>query len=369
MVSVAVVGAGIVGAAVAYRLAASGATVHLIDRALPGAGTTSASYAWVNANEKEPRAYFALNRAGMVEHRRLAEGLAPADWYHPDGNLIWLDGARRGELTARVERLRAWGYAATWLSGREVNAGLEPGIAFPDPATPVAFFPEEAWVDAPRLVDRLVKEARHNGATLRLGQSVTGIDLRGGRVAAVVLADGERIGVEAVVNAAGPGADRVAALVGRRLPLAPVAGLVVRLAVAGTPIGRSLETPRLLLRPDGAGFVVVRQEDLDDELRGRLAITPDDPICREAIARAGAVVPALAEARVVAARAGVRPIPADGVSCVGAVAAIPGYYEAVTHSGVTLGPLLGRLLTAEVLKGEVAPLLAPFRPARFDPAT
>jgi glycine/D-amino acid oxidase-like deaminating enzyme len=60
-----------------------------------------------------------------------------------------------------------------------------------------------------------------------------------------------------------------------------------------------------------------------------------------------------------------RPVPADGHSCVGALPEIPSYYEAVTHSGVTLGPLVGRLLAREILTGEVDPLIAPFRPDRF----
>jgi glycine/D-amino acid oxidase-like deaminating enzyme len=50
---------------------------------------------------------------------------------------------------------------------------------------------------------------------------------------------------------------------------------------------------------------------------------------------------------------------------VGGLSGIPGYYEAVTHSGVTLGPLVGRLLAREILAGDVDPLIAPFRPDRF----
>jgi glycine/D-amino acid oxidase-like deaminating enzyme len=46
------------------------------------------------------------------------------------------------------------------------------------------------------------------------------------------------------------------------------------------------------------------------------------------------------------------------------VAGIPGYFEAVTHSGITLAPLIGRSLTAEILKKERDPLLEPFRPER-----
>ena len=58
---VAVIGAGVIGAAVAQRLAEKGVAVILLDRAEPGSGTTAASYAWVNANRKLPRAYFDLS--------------------------------------------------------------------------------------------------------------------------------------------------------------------------------------------------------------------------------------------------------------------------------------------------------------------
>jgi glycine/D-amino acid oxidase-like deaminating enzyme len=50
---------------------------------------------------------------------------------------------------------------------------------------------------------------------------------------------------------------------------------------------------------------------------------------------------------------------------VGAVSAVPGYYEAVTHSGVTLGPLVGSLLAREILTGKVDAAIFPFRPDRF----
>ena len=70
---VAVVGAGIVGSSVAYRLSEGGAEVVMIDGAEPGSGTTSTSFAWVNANNKLPRDYFELNVAGLHEHERLCD--------------------------------------------------------------------------------------------------------------------------------------------------------------------------------------------------------------------------------------------------------------------------------------------------------
>lgn len=368
MTRIAVVGAGIVGASVAMRLAEAGARVWLLDAAQPGRGTTARSFAWVNANGKTPRDYFDLNVAGMAEHRRLGEESGGAPWFHPDGNLAWADTAEGAALlAARVDRLRAWGYRADWCPAGAA-AEREPHLAFPDPNTLVARFPDEGWVDAPALTARCVARARAAGAEVRTAAPVTAIETSettGGAVSAVRLRDGERLPVDAVVNAAGPGADCVAALVGRSLPLAPRRGLLGRLAVERPPLTGMVTGPRLNARPDGEGFVLVQNEALDAEIGDRARINPDDPLCRRLLAHAREAIPALAAAPLVEARVGVRPIPADERSCVGAVPDRPGYHEAVTHSGVTLGPLIGRLLAREILVGEVDPLLAPFRPDRF----
>lgn len=46
---------------------------------------------------------------------------------------------------------------------------------------------------------------------------------------------------------------------------------------------------------------------------------------------------------------------------------MPGYYEAVSHSGITLGPVVGRLLASEILSGQRDKMLADFHPERFAP--
>jgi glycine/D-amino acid oxidase-like deaminating enzyme len=58
-------------------------------------------------------------------------------------------------------------------------------------------------------------------------------------------------------------------------------------------------------------------------------------------------------------------MPADGRSSAGLLPSLPGYAEIVTHSGITLGALLARLVAEEITTGTVDPLLAPFRPERF----
>lgn len=362
---VAVIGAGVVGASVAFRLSQQeGREVTIIDRAKPGSGTTSTSFAWLNANQKTPLEYFELNYAGLKEHFRLGAELGEASWLHPGGNLVWSEDENDlAELGRRVDRLRSWGYAAEWWSASQVNELLEPRVAFPATDTPVAYFPEEAWIDAPQLARTLVELARREGTELRFGTAVESIETRGAHIAAIRLSGGERIPVDAVVNAAGPAADQVASLLGRSLPLAPRRGLLVRLAVEGDPLGRIMHTRNADLRPDEPGYLLVHHNSIDQKLEEDASSI--ESLHGELLRRSHKVLPTLSGAEVVETRVGVRPIPIDGLSCVGAVSALPGYYEAVTHSGVTLGPLLGRLLAKEILTGEVDSLMTPYRPDRF----
>ena len=70
-----VIGAGSVGANVAYRLAQRGAKVTVLDAGAPGGGTSGTSFAWTNALSKAPQDYHELNTAGMRGHRVLVEEL------------------------------------------------------------------------------------------------------------------------------------------------------------------------------------------------------------------------------------------------------------------------------------------------------
>src|SRR5215208_4251213 len=162
---VAVIGTGIVGSSVAYRLSEDGAEVVLIDGAKPGSGTTSTSFAWINANNKLPRDYFELNVAGMGEHERLRDEIG-GDWLYSTEN-----------LEKRVERLRSWSYAAEMLPASTVSKELEPEATFPDPDLQIAHFPEESWTDAPALTRTLVEAAARNGAHKYFGNAVRGIEV------------------------------------------------------------------------------------------------------------------------------------------------------------------------------------------------
>ena len=372
---VAVIGAGIVGACIAARLAEKNTPVLLLDTGEPGHGTSNASYAWVNANQKLPRAYFDLSVAAMAEYQRLAWQHAPATWYHRDGNLLWFaDPGQAADLAERVARLQAWGYAAELIPVSQAIADLESALAGGDtrPDAQIAWFPEEAWVDTLAMTERLVAAARHAGGRVLTGpdREVVTISRDGGRVTTITLRGGQTLPVRAVVNAAGAAGTAVAAMVGRKLPMQDSPGMIVRATLPdGVETLTRLDDREIIaMRPDGPERVLIA---LDAESISEIAGLPpgplsiSHPLVGRMLALAADAAPVLAAAQPVAAVIAPRPIPADGYPSVGGVPEIPGYFEAITHSGVTLAPLIGRVLAAGILGQPPDPLFAPYRPDRF----
>jgi glycine/D-amino acid oxidase-like deaminating enzyme len=114
-------------------------------------------------------------------------------------------------------------------------------------------------------------------------------------------------------------------------------------------------------RPDGAGRIVLAEGAHDHVWREGAEPWPAE----RSLQAVAAHFPVLARARVEATRVGVRPMPTDERPMVGGIPGLGGFYVVASHSGVTLGPLWGRIAAVEILDGEDDPRLAPYRPARF----
>ncbi len=364
MTHVAVIGAGVIGTAIAFRLAQAGARVTLLDAGRPGGGTSTRSFAWLNAHNKQPHAYFALNVAGMQAHAALAEELGGATWRQAGGCLEWTGAAGQAAQRARAERLAAWGYAVHWLTGAQARR-LEPDL---DPAAladaPVAFFPDEGWMDTAGYLAALLARFAAHGGTVRTGMRVTGLASAAGRCTGIETPEG-MIGADMVVNCAGPDINTVSPDTALHVPMASTRGLLAVTMPAAVSLGRVLQGPgSLALRPDGGGRVMIHSKDADEALPtegGAEAV-------QRVATRAAALLTPLRGVQAEAARLATRPIPEDGHPAIGPIGGLSGYYVAVTHSGVTLATLLGGLIAGEILHGQTAGMLAPFRPDRFTQA-
>ncbi|WP_055554515.1 FAD-binding oxidoreductase [Streptomyces sp. NBRC 110028] len=359
-----VIGAGVIGAATAHRLAEAGVGVTVLDAGGPTPGTSGATFSIDVTHLKTPHSYFLLNQRSAALHRELEQDIhartgAPG-WRHPAPLVQW--GHTEDEqrtLRTRAERLAEWGHPCRTADPAELRT-LVPAV---DPAscraTELVVHDEATWYDAPLLARALLDRAAALGADIRYDTPVTAL-LRDGTRIRGAEARGRRFEADHVVNCAGPGAGRIAELAGMRLPLRQIPGLVGESVPLAEPLRAIVATPGVDLRPAPGNRVCAISWPVD----ALLDPTPATRVPPEAdlLSRCAAVLPAVRALG--GTRVGVRPVPEDGLPLVGPHPQAPGLYTIATHSGVTLAPLLAALATAELTTATPAPELAPYRPDR-----
>jgi len=382
---VAVVGAGIVGGAIAFHLARRGAEVSLIDADQPGRGATSHSFAWINSFGKEPRAYGALNRRSLDTWDRFARLLDADVGLRWGGQLTWAATDDDAAVLARnVARLQSWGYVARMVDEAEMLR-LEPGLR-PGTVRAAAYSDNDGHVQGTRVAQACASRVREMGGHIMSGSPVTGLEAHAGRVTAVQLAgrsvaDGSAPGdlvpdglvpCDVVVLAAGVGTTRLAEMAGVHVPQEESPGVVVRTEPL-PPVLRSVAA--LYAPPPGSGGQPVHLRQSSDRVvllgegsQESLARDDSPEHAAELLARASVYLPALRSATPIPVPVGYRPMPLDGLPVLGFTRAVPNLYIALMHSGITLAPLVGELATMEILDGARVDILEPYRPERFHPA-
>ena len=349
--SVVIVGAGIVGASLAYHLASAGAGVTLVERSQPASGVTARSFAWINIVYGHAPVLARLRNQAIADYHRLErelQGALAVDWH---GALTWTEDPAESERL--VAEHTAWGYEVRLVERDEIGR-LEPRLAAPPPLA--AYAPGEGALDPVTATSALVGAASEAGARLVTGSEVRSLRATDGRVSGVVLPDAT-MEADVVVMAAGTESVALCADIGVSLPVVSSPATLSRFSGPAGLVGRVVSGPELEIRQDAAGRLLVADyhvegESPESQAAGTLALI------RQRFRGAGTV-------RSIDARVGWRPMPADGAPIVGFTADVPGLYLAVMHSGVVMAPVVGRLATEEIVAGEEAAALAPCRLSRF----
>ncbi len=329
-----VVGAGIVGASVAYHAARAGATVTLVDAGRPGAGVTADSFAWIGASGVRTGPAAGIRAAATQEYRRVEAELPglPVTW---SGSLSWHAGGGAPEAGPGQEIVDA----ATVMT-------LEPHLR--QPPEWAVWAPGDGAVDSVGVTERLVAGARAHGARVHPATAVTAVHRdAAGRVAGVETAGGPLVATTVVV-AAGVATAELGASLGVRVAVEPSPSPLVRLRAPAGLVGTVVSTEDFDLRQVAADRLIAAADSPERTLAA----------VRSTFRGAGSV-------EVLGTRIGVRPMPADGEPIVGPVADVPGLYLAVMHSAVTLAPAVGRLVARELVDGVAEPALSGCRPDRF----
>lgn len=362
-----VIGAGIVGSAIAFHLARRGAEVTLLDAGEPGMGASSHSFAWINAFGKEPRHYNELNRRSLDTWDRYARLLNADVGLRWGGQLTWTASEEDANwLRQNVAKLQSWGYIARLIDEAELSR-LEPGLN-PGPVSAAAISENDGHVlgtKAAQVASRRVKEL---GGVVTSNTPALGFDFGGGEIASVKTASGS-VACDAVVLAAGVAVTELAEMAEVRVPQYESPGVVVKT----NPMSQLIESASVLYTPpisedqpeihvrQGTDGVVMIGEGTQESLARDDSQEHADTL----LARASHYLPALASAEATPVPVGYRPMPRDEMPILGFTEKVPNLYIALTHSGITLAPLIGEFAAMEILDGARVDLLEPFRLERF----
>ncbi len=364
-----VVGAGVIGASIAYHLSKRGARVAIVDAVSPGAGATEKSFGWINATfSKHPRAYFDLNQLGIAGWRRLETELGGELKVQWGGSVAWAPaGSAPGnpgdELRKNVRRHQEWGYATHLIDQDELH-GLLQNIA-PGEFGAACYSEHEGAVDALDAVKALLRQLREGGAEVRYPHRVTGLKMEGGRVTAI---QAEESSLEAgvVVLACGVGIPLLAQSAGVNVPLKESEGVLVHTRPQPKLIDRVVVAPDIHCKQKLDGRVIVGGPIVAGlgTATGPVEAEPAE-YGKRILRQAAAVLPGLRGVAVERITLGRRVMPVDEFPIVGFAAGCPNLYIAAMHSGVTLAPLIGQLAAQEILDDARVSLLEPYRPSRF----
>lgn len=361
---VAVIGAGVIGAAVTYELVSRGASVTLLDSRGLGLGSTQAAAGMlVPYLEGFDRPILPLAVASLDQYdafiSRVSRDSGIEVSYHRTGSLqVAIPDDPPSELRDIAERAHAAGIDCELLDADGAK-NAEPLLV---PAVSQALLvPTHGFVVATDLSGALSAAAIKRGASVCIPARVRRIEAAGDGVN--VHLKNDRLMARHVVLAAGSWCGEVAIDGVSPLPVRPVRGQLLQLAWDGPPLKRIVWGSRCYLVPAGPGTILVGATVEDVGFDERTTVSG----VRGLLEAACGLMPDLCRATFVGARAGLRPATPDEMPLIGKSTKIPGLVYATGHyrNGVLLAPLTARAVADLVLENREDPLLAATSPQRF----
>ena len=369
---VVIIGAGVIGLSIAWRLAAGGASVAVFDRGAAGAGASHAAAGMLAACvEAEPgeEALVAFGRESQARWPAFAAELQQASGIDVG---LWSEGTLVVALTADDQaRLhhqlmfqQKLGLPLQWISAAETRR-REPHLA--GKLAGAVLSPQDTQVDNRKLAAALRIAAIATGAHINEHRPVSAISFVGERAHGIVLADGTKVAADVVVLAAGAWSRSIAGIPPElRPPVRPIKGqmLALRMDAAAPLITHVVWAPGAYLVPrrDGRLLVgaTVEEKGYDSSLTAGGMLT-----LLEAAWRA---IPAVEELPIEEMWVGHRPGSRDDAPILGA-APIRGLVYATGHhrNGILLAPVTADAIARLVLDGLAEPLIRPFGIERFIP--
>ncbi len=342
---VVIVGGGVIGLSVAYRLACEGVAATLLDRrglgreaSWAGAGLLPANAERLRSNPAvELRSWSAVLypewTAALLEETGIDNG------YRRTGGVdVALTDAEERDLRATAGRWRSEGIVFERLAAGDFQR-VEPALS--SELRAAYFLPDRAQVRNPRHLRALAVASAQRGAALRTDVDVAGFETSEGRVLSVTTSEGP-IACGTLVLAAGAWTGGLLDGLGVSAPTPPLKGQIVLLKGDRPFLKRIVEHGKnyLVPREDGRVLIGATEENAGFDTR------PTELGYRALIAEAVRLCPPLAEADVELTWTGLRPGSLDTRPYLGAV---PGYANVLVAAGHKRAGLQLSPATAEVI--------------------
>ena len=369
---VVVIGAGVIGLGIAWRLAGR-ATVTVFDRGKAGSGATHAAAGMLAACcEAEPgeEALVALGRESQARWPAFAEEIKRASGIdvelRDEGTLLLaLTADDQATIAHHLEFQRRLDLPLEWLSAAATRA-REPHLA--GKIAGALFSPQDHQVDNRKLAPALRIAAESLGATICEDRPVKEVIVQGGRAKGIALEDGTIAAADIVVLAAGAWSRGIGGVPpDRRPPIRPVKGqmLALRMDASAPLLSHVLWAPGVYLVPRRDGRLIVggtvEEKGFDDTITAGGMLT-----LLEAAWRA---IPAIEELPIDEVWVGHRPGSRDDAPILG-LGPLDGLFYATGHhrNGILLAPITADAMARLILDNIIDPAIRPFGLERFLPA-
>lgn len=368
---VAIIGGGIIGMAIGWRLAQAGASVDIFDRDIAGQAASRAAAGMLAAGvEAEPGEQTLLPLClesqarwpGFAAELEALTGLPVG--LRNQGTLVVASTRDEVELLrANYEFQRGLGLDLVWLTG----AAAKEKEPFLNPRTAAGVFSaRDGQVDNRLASAALIVALERTGARLHEGVEVTGLDVRGGRVTGVVLGD-RVVAADQVVLAAGAWSRLVPGQASPP-PVRPVKGQMMSLSMdpANPLLTHVVWAPKCYLVPRADGTLIIgattEEKGFDSQMTAGGVLALLDAAWR--------ALPGVEELPVKEMWTGHRPGCRDDAPILGPAAGLDGLILATGHhrNGILLAPLTADAIADLVLTGRIDPHIAPFGAGRFNAA-
>lgn len=363
---VVIVGAGVMGCAIAAKLARRDCQVTVLDRAAPGGEASSAAAGILGAGVEcgEPGPLLELCNHSLALWPDFATSLRQRvgfgfGWDTCGAIEVARDARTALALDRKGQRLAAIGagLAPRWLDAHELR------VRVPELAEDVCgglLHPGDGQVEPALLAKALAIDAMRCGAQVHSGCTVRGLLVQHGQVTGVAC-DNETVKADVVVLASGAWTQNLLAGIALRTGVRPIRGQLALVELPLPPLRPVLtwQGGYVVPRHDGRVVIGATSEDTGFDKR----VTAGGLL--HLLAMATSVLPVLAMGELRDHWAGLRPMAGDGLPLLGPHPQIGGLVLATGHhrNGILLVPATAQLVAQVVLQAETSMDLAPFSPA------